>query len=118
MINSLISALFSLILKVLSFIGNLLLLPLTLLINGTDGNNGLFPNMATYLETFEDFFNDYIFSGIAFFREVFFNFTHFPRALFGLGIGFILAVFGLRLGLYVFRFAMAIWKFFRKGDTT
>lgn len=117
MINSIVSTIFTLIFKVLAFIGNLILLPITLIINGTDGTNGLFPNVSSYLETFQDFFNDYVFTGLAFIREVFFNLTHFPRALFSIGVGFILTLFSVRIGLYVIRFVINIWKFFRKGDT-
>lgn len=111
MINNIVSTIFMLLFKVLAFIGDLILLPITLLINN------LFPDMSSYISSFETFCNTYVFKGAAFFREAFLNITHFPRSLLGLGVSFILAVWGFRLGTHIFKFVMNLWSFFRKGST-
>lgn len=109
MINQIVSTLFSMIFKVLAFIGNIILAPITLLING------MFPDMSSYIDNLENFFNDYVFRGIAFMRESFINLTHFPRALLSLGVAFILGVWGFRLATHAIKFILNLWSLFRKG---
>lgn len=78
MINALLNLVITVVLHVLSFFLNIILLPITLVINT------LFPNIQNYFHYFNTFFNDYILGGIRFMREIFYNLTGVNRELMGI----------------------------------
>lgn len=109
MINSLLNLVITVVLNVLSFFLNIILLPITLLINT------LFPNVQNYFHYFSTFLNEYVIKGISFIREVFYNLTGINREL--MGIIFLLPLTWLTFSLMnrSVRLIVSLYRMYKTG---
>lgn len=109
MINALLNTLLKVIFFILQLIMNVVLLPLTLLIQT------LFPNVSNYFSYFETLFNDYLINGIRFMREVFYNITGVDRNL--MGILFMIPLTYLTFSIMnaSVRFMVSVYRIYKTG---
>ena len=110
MFNALVSVIFKFIVWLAKILIDIILLPITLLLND------LFPDLSSYMTQINTFITDYWFNGLAFIREVFFNVTGFPRDLIGITITLILGFYTFKTSFRAFQFLLNAIKFIRKGE--
>lgn len=111
MINTIVKAILDFFVYLLSFLANLIFLPITGLINS------LFPNLSNvYIANMNYFFNHYVFNGIRFAKQVFVNVTHFNTELFGITVTMFTFLFGSLLLINGTKIFVNLWRFFRKGE--
>ena len=109
MIATILNTLFKLVFYLIRLLLNIVLLPITLLING------LFPNINNYFHYFETLFNDYLIKGIRFMREVFFNLTGINREL--MAIIFLIPLTYLTFNIMntSVRFIVSVYRIWKTG---
>lgn len=110
MINSILQVILSAFLKIITFILNIVLAPLTLLLNG------LFPGLDDFVYYFDNLFNNNLAHGLEFAREVFFNYTGINRELFGILALIPLTYFGFTMANMAIRFLMSIFILWKQGE--
>ena len=93
MINNLLTSLLKFIFYVFNLIVTSITLPIFYLVSS------LFPDLSSYINSFNYFCTNYLFKGLAFAREVFLNVTGFPRPLFHLLVN----LFLLRVSFHLLR---------------
>lgn len=110
MLNSLLQIILNLFLKIISFVLNIVLLPLTLLING------LFPGITNFVHYFDELFNNNLLNGLNFAREVIFNFTGINRNLIGILALIPLTYFTFTMANLSIRFLISVVHLWKKGE--
>lgn len=71
----------------------------------------VFPNLDSYISTFNVFLNTYILPGVAFAREVFLNVTGYPRALLSTLAFILLAKLTFHISIIPLRFLYNVIRF-------
>lgn len=111
MFNTVVNVILKFVVYIFSFIADIMLLPVTNLINA------LIPNLSTsYINTMEYFFNTYVFPGIKFSKQVFLNVTHFNPELIGITITLFTGIFASLAIIHGVQIFVNLWRFFRKGE--
>lgn len=109
MINTILTGLFKLIFAVLRFITNIILLPLTGIINL------LLPNFSNYTDMAYNFINRYLLNAIACGREIFLNLTGFPQELITISVNVTLVFLSMIGTLKIIAFVKNTWRLFKGG---
>ncbi len=110
MINDLLQVVLSFFIKIISFILNIILLPLTLLING------LFPGISNFFGMFDNLFNNQLVPGLRFAREVLLNLLCLNRNLIGIIAVIPLTYFAFTMANLSIRFLISIYRLWKKGE--
>lgn len=110
MLNALLTGLFKVIISVLKFISDILLSPLTLIINA------ILPDFGNFTAQANNFINDYILKAIACGREILLNLTGFPQELLTISVNLTLGIMTYIGTLKVIAFVKNIWRTFKGGN--
>lgn len=110
MINTLLTGLFKLVIFLLKFISDIILAPLTLVVNL------ILPDFTDFLEQANWFLNNYILRAIACGREIFLNVTGFPQELITISVNVALSILTYIGTLRVIAFVKNMWRIFKGGD--
>lgn len=109
MFNTLLQFIIKIVLQVVKVILDVILLPITLLING------LFPNISSYIHYFYELLDDYLFTGLRFAREVILNMTGLNRNLVGVLFAIPLTYFTFGIVNAGIKFIVSIFRIWKTG---
>lgn len=109
LVNSLLTGLFSLVIKLLRFASNIILLPFTGLLNL------ILPNLSEYTSIANLFINRYLLNAIACGREIILNITGFPQELITISVNVTLGVISYIGILKTIAFVKNMWRLIKGG---
>lgn len=114
MINALFDSIIDLIFFMFRWISNILLLPLTGILNII---KLLFPSFQEFENTAYYFVDEYLFKAIAFGKEVFFNLTGFPILLIQISVTIATELLIIIATLKIITFVLNIYRILTGGKT-
>lgn len=109
MFNTLLQFIINIILTVVKVFLNIILLPITLLVNG------LFPGVGDFIHYLYDFLDQYLFDGLRFGREVILNITGLNRNLVGIAFLIPLTYLTFNLANMSVRFIVSVYRMWKTG---
>lgn len=109
LINSLLTGLFTLIIKLLRFISDIILLPITAILKV------IIPDLSSFTAMANSFINDYLLKAIAVGREIFLNMTGFPQELITISVNVTLSVLAYVGTIKTIAFVKNMWRTFKGG---
>lgn len=111
MFNTLIRVVLTFFIRLLRYIADIILLPLTGIFNL------LIPDFTNFTNLAINFFDDYIIKAIACGREIFLNMTGFPQELITITVGCTVVLLTYIGSIRVIVFVKNMWRTFRGGSS-